>query len=69
MKTAIAYYRVSTSGQGKSGLGLEAQREAVETVMRVFFDQHGVQPQRAAVAVDDEDDGVICEDELLAAFG
>lgn len=30
MKTAIAYYRVSTSEQGKSGLGLEAQREAVE---------------------------------------
>lgn len=30
MKTAVAYYRVSTSGQGKSGLGLEAQREAVE---------------------------------------
>jgi len=30
MKTAIAYFRVSTSEQGKSGLGLEAQREAVE---------------------------------------
>lgn len=30
MKTAIAYYRVSTTGQGKSGLGLNAQREAVE---------------------------------------
>jgi DNA invertase Pin-like site-specific DNA recombinase len=30
MKTAIAYYRVSTSEQGKSGLGLEAQREAIE---------------------------------------
>jgi len=30
MKTAIAYYRVSTAGQGRSGLGLEAQREAVE---------------------------------------
>ena len=30
MQDAIAYYRVSTSGQGKSGLGLDAQKEAVE---------------------------------------
>jgi DNA invertase Pin-like site-specific DNA recombinase len=29
MKTAIAYIRVSTGKQGKSGLGLEAQQEAL----------------------------------------
>ena len=29
MPAAIAYYRVSTQGQGRSGLGLEAQREAI----------------------------------------
>lgn len=30
MKKAIAYYRVSTGRQGKSGLGLEAQQSAVQ---------------------------------------
>ncbi|PDH65684.1 MAG: resolvase [Sphingomonadaceae bacterium MED-G03] len=29
---AVAYYRVSTAAQGRSGLGLEAQKEAVEAV-------------------------------------
>jgi DNA invertase Pin-like site-specific DNA recombinase len=29
VKTAVAYTRVSTAGQGRSGLGIEAQRQAV----------------------------------------
>lgn len=33
----IAYYRVSTKRQGRSGLGLEAQQEAV----KAFANQHG----------------------------
>ena len=36
-KTAIAYYRVSTDRQGKSGLGLEAQQNQVAEYVR----QHG----------------------------
>ncbi|MGF7213075.1 DNA invertase Pin-like site-specific DNA recombinase [Skermanella aerolata] len=34
-KQAIAYYRVSTEGQGRSGLGLDAQREVVEQFCRL----------------------------------
>ncbi len=35
MKQAIAYYRVSTNKQGKSGLGLEAQQLAVKNYCRL----------------------------------
>jgi DNA invertase Pin-like site-specific DNA recombinase len=35
MKQAIAYYRVSTNKQGKSGLGLEAQQLAVSNYCRL----------------------------------
>ena len=35
MKQAIAYYRVSTNRQGRSGLGLEAQQNAVEHYCRL----------------------------------
>jgi DNA invertase Pin-like site-specific DNA recombinase len=39
MKRAVAYFRVSTDRQGKSGLGLEAQHEAVH----VFAQQQSYQ--------------------------
>ena len=38
MKHFIAYYRVSTAQQGRSGLGLEAQQQAV----RAFIEAHGL---------------------------
>ena len=38
MKAAVAYTRVSTSEQGRSGLGLEAQRAAIEA----FAEREGI---------------------------
>ncbi len=38
MTSAVAYYRVSTARQGKSGLGIEAQRSAVQR----FADAEGI---------------------------
>ena len=35
MKSFVAYYRVSTNKQGKSGLGLEAQRESVSSYLNL----------------------------------
>ena len=45
----VAYYRVSTKGQGESGLGLEAQREYI----KFAAEQHGW-----VVAAEFEDVGV-----------
>src|SRR5258706_16404973 len=42
MRTAIGYVRVSTSAQGRSGLGLEAQRAAIAC----FADAEGLDVTR-----------------------
>lgn len=47
-KTAITYLRVSTARQGGSGLGLEAQREAVAT----FVARRGITPLAEYVEVE-----------------
>src|SRR6516162_2815928 len=44
----IAYYRVSTARQGRSGLGLEAQRDAVHR----FADAEGFEVAREFVEVE-----------------
>jgi DNA invertase Pin-like site-specific DNA recombinase len=48
MKPIIAYCRVSTDKQGKSGLGLEAQREAIAR----FAEANGFQVRREEIEVE-----------------
>ena len=45
---AFAYYRVSTTAQGKSGLGLEAQ----QTTVRAFCEQEGIELLSEAVEIE-----------------
>jgi DNA invertase Pin-like site-specific DNA recombinase len=48
MQTAVAYYRVSSEQQGRSGLGVEAQRQAVER----FAAEHGFAVAESFVEVE-----------------
>jgi DNA invertase Pin-like site-specific DNA recombinase len=56
-KSVVSYIRVSTSGQGRSGLGLEAQREAIARFARdqnytVAAEYVEVESGRGAVALE-----------------
>ena len=57
MESAVAYYRVSTQRQGRSGLGIEAQRAAVarfaETEgIAIFHDFTEVETGKGSDALD-----------------
>lgn len=62
MKQVIAYYRVSTKRQGQSGLGLEAQQEAV----RRYAEQIGATVLRPYTEV--ESGKLASRSELAAAL-
>ena len=57
MTTAIAYYRVSTARQGKSGLGIEAQKAAVQRfaeaeAIEVIAERIEIETDKGADALD-----------------
>src|SRR6516164_177175 len=57
MRAAIAYLRVSTGKQGRNGLGIEAQREAIERFVAAeglkLIDEHvEVETGKGADALD-----------------
>jgi DNA invertase Pin-like site-specific DNA recombinase len=64
MKTAIAYIRVSTQKQGKSGLGLDAQRAAIAR----FADQEGLEVREIFVETQSGKDDDQRRPQLAAAL-
>ena len=59
----VAYYRVSTQQQGRSGLGLDAQRETVASYLRPSGPQRPLPPRAEAPGQRFEGD------ELVAFWG
>jgi DNA invertase Pin-like site-specific DNA recombinase len=64
MKTAVAYIRVSTQRQGKSGLGLEAQQAIIER----FAAQEGIEIAQSFVEVQSGKDDDQKRPQLAAAL-
>ena len=50
MNSAVAYYRVSTQRQGRSGLGIEAQRAPLASYLAGFGAAPLASPSRSRVA-------------------
>lgn len=53
MEKLIAYYRVSTKRQGESGLGLDAQRQAVQQYLQMYGGQVIAQHEEVESGSDD----------------
>ena len=75
----VPYYRVSTAGQGKSGLGLSAQREIVHRFLKagdqlltefveVESGKRADRPQLTAAIALAKQQGVLCWKRLTASL-